>query len=164
MFHTIFYQLKDPKNIGMIIRSHVAFNGQKVIFAGYNPPYSFKKKEKAFSRSLFQQCDKLHFKLSGDMFCWAKENTIKTIAVEITPEAEIISKFDFSQEVALIFGNESHGLPEEVLKQCDHVVRIPQFGGVGSLNVAISASIVMYEINRTRTDLKKVNGRMYHFR
>ncbi len=164
MFHTVFYQLKDPKNIGMVIRSHVAFAGGLLVFAGYDPPYSSKKREKAFSRSLFKKCEKLHFTCSDDLFNWTKENSLKTIAVEIAQRAEIISDFNFPDNSVIIFGNESNGLPDNVIERCDYVVRVPQYGGVGSLNVAMSASIVMYEISRKRKDIKSVIGKMYDYK
>jgi len=45
-------------------------------------------------------------------------------------------------------GNEADGLSKKFLSCCNHIVTIPQYGSVGSLNVAISASIAMYELNR----------------
>ena len=54
------------------------------------------------------------------------------------------------------------GLPDEVVNQCDQVITIPQIGSVGSLNVATSASLIMYEIIRkTPIDTLKLRGRKY---
>ncbi|MCF8372918.1 MAG: TrmH family RNA methyltransferase [Bacteroidales bacterium] len=163
MFHTVFHQLKNPQNIGMIIRSHVAFAGSKLVFTGYEEPYKVKRREKAYSRSLFEKCESMHFKDIDDFFYWANVNSIATLAIEISEEAKSLPEFAFPHEVAIIMGNESYGLPDNVLKKCDHIIRIPQFGPVGSLNVAISASIVMYEITRLQKNSKPVIGRMFDY-
>lgn len=52
--------------------------------------------------------------------------------------------------VAVIMGSEENGVSPEYLKMCDKKVKIPMFGTIESLNVAVSASIVMYEVNRQR--------------
>ena len=53
-------------------------------------------------------------------------------------------------KVAIIMGSEEDGISNEYLKMCDAKVKIPMYGEVASLNVAVSASIVMYEIERQR--------------
>ncbi len=57
---------------------------------------------------------------------------------------------DLNGPVAIIMGSEENGISPEYLKMCDNRVKIPMFGTIESLNVAVSASIVMYEINRQR--------------
>jgi 23S rRNA (guanosine2251-2'-O)-methyltransferase len=52
------------------------------------------------------------------------------------------------QKYALLFGHEVHGVAQEVLDQCDHFVEIPQVGTKHSLNVAVSAGIVLWELFR----------------
>jgi len=48
------------------------------------------------------------------------------------------------ERVALIFGNEGHGLPEQTVRAASRVVRIPMAGGVDSLNVAAASAVVFY--------------------
>ena len=164
MFYTVLHQLIDPRNIGMIIRSHVAFGGSGFIFAGYNPPYKFSKKNKAYSRSLEEHCNPLHFKTNEELFDWLRSSNIKSVAIEISNEAISLPNFSFPDKCAIILGAESGGLPDEIINKCDSVVKIPQFGNIGSMNVAISASIVMYEINRNNTDTNEIIGRMYKYK
>ena len=163
MFYTVLHQLVDPRNIGMIIRSHVAFGGKGFIFSGYNPPYKFSKKNKAYSRSLEKHCKPLQFAVSEELFVWLSTEEIKSVAIEITEDAVLLPEFIFPEKCAIIFGAESGGLPDDVIDRCDFVVKIPQFGNIGSMNVAISASIVMYEINRKNKDIKEIDGKMYSF-
>lgn len=45
----------------------------------------------------------------------------------------------------ILLGNESHGVPDEFLNMADLCVEIPQFGVIRSLNVHVSASIIIWE-------------------
>jgi 23S rRNA (guanosine2251-2'-O)-methyltransferase len=49
MFCTVLNRLKSPTNVGMIVRSHVAFGGQQVVFIGDDKPWEFRKGSQSFS-------------------------------------------------------------------------------------------------------------------
>ena len=59
---------------------------------------------------------------------------------------------DYTVPVALVMGAEDIGISPEVLRQCDTLVSIPQFGKIGSLNVSVAAGVMMYEVVRQRLD------------
>ncbi len=59
-------------------------------------------------------------------------------------------EIDLDGPVGLVFGNEGRGIRRLVLERCDGVVSIPMKNGVDSLNVAVSAGIIMYEVFRRR--------------
>lgn len=61
-----------------------------------------------------------------------------------------LSDCDFRMPAAIVLGNEGVGVSEEVLKKADSRVRIPLSGKVESLNAAVAAAIVMYEVSRQR--------------
>lgn len=50
--------------------------------------------------------------------------------------------------VALILGNESHGISDGLARECDVLWRLPIWGNAESLNVSIAAGIMLYEIGR----------------
>jgi 23S rRNA (guanosine2251-2'-O)-methyltransferase len=58
--------------------------------------------------------------------------------------------FDYTIPVALVFGGEHRGLRRLVREHCDVVVRLPMLGKVSSLNVSVSAGVVLYEVVRQR--------------
>jgi 23S rRNA (guanosine2251-2'-O)-methyltransferase len=60
------------------------------------------------------------------------------------------SDVDFRQPTCLVIGNEGRGISPELLTLCDQTVAIPQSGQVGSLNAAVAAGILCYEIGRQR--------------
>lgn len=64
-----------------------------------------------------------------------------------SPTAKLsIQDVDISNKVAIVFGNELHGLSEEAIQQADLKVRIPMFGFTESLNLSVSAAICVSEI------------------
>ena len=52
--------------------------------------------------------------------------------------------------VAIVMGAEDSGVSSENLRICDEMVKIPQFGTIGSLNVSVAASVMIYEVIRQR--------------
>jgi len=58
--------------------------------------------------------------------------------------------YDYTQPTALVMGSELRGLSQEALDSVDTCIRIPMMGMVASLNVATSASLILYEAQRQR--------------
>jgi tRNA G18 (ribose-2'-O)-methylase SpoU len=74
------------------------------------------------------------------------------------PKTELLLDFDWPTVPLLILGEENSGIPEEILKLCDHVVEIPSRGSVRSLNAGCAASIALYDYaskNRDHHALRK---------
>ena len=160
-FCTILNAIKSPQNVGMILRSHVAYGGSELIFTGQDDPWKFKKGTQAFSRKLENQCNILHMPDQYDALRWCRSKNYTPIAVEISENACFLDEFSFPDYSAIIVGNEEHGLDIQFLSKCDHIVTIKQIGEVGSLNVAVSASTAMYEFNRNSTRVNKIVGDEY---
>lgn len=62
------------------------------------------------------------------------------------------TKADFTGPVAIILGSEGHGISADMLKLCDTLVAIPEFGQINSLNVSVAGGIMIYEVVRQRLD------------
>lgn len=57
---------------------------------------------------------------------------------------------DYTGPVAIVMGNEEHGISNDVLRLCDELAAIPILGNIGSLNVSVAAGVLMYEVVRQR--------------
>lgn len=69
------------------------------------------------------------------------------------------TKADFTGPVAIVLGAEDTGISTDVLKLCDTLVAIPEFGQINSLNVSVAGGIMIYEVVRLRlNDGQNVNS------
>jgi tRNA(Leu) C34 or U34 (ribose-2'-O)-methylase TrmL len=64
------------------------------------------------------------------------------IAVENSENSQLLTEFTHPERCIYLLGSESKGIPEEILKKCERIVRIP---GRTSINVSIAGSIIMYD-------------------
>jgi len=71
------------------------------------------------------------------------------VSLEITTDSRPIHTHNFHQTpLALIIGDENHGISEAVLNQSDNVIHIDMFGQNSSMNVVQATSIALYEITK----------------
>lgn len=78
-----------------------------------------------------------------------KASGLKIFGTE-SGEAKNISEVDFSVPCAIVLGAEDEGISKEVLNLCDEKISIPMSGTTASLNVSVSAGIVLYEAVKNR--------------
>ena len=64
----------------------------------------------------------------------------------------------YTDPVALVLGSEDKGISTDVMKMCDDLVKIPEFGEINSLNVSVAGGILIYEVVKQRlNDNQTVN-------
>ncbi|MFQ6084272.1 MAG: TrmH family RNA methyltransferase [Candidatus Aminicenantia bacterium] len=97
---------------------------------------------------------KLHF-YSSTTQCLTKIKALglKIAVTYLNQDALPYYQIDYTQPIAIVFGNESEGVSQEALKFADWKIRIPMVGMVWSLNLSVSAGIILYEAFNQR--LKK---------
>ena len=59
-------------------------------------------------------------------------------------------EIDYSSKIALVVGNEGHGISNGVRKSCDFIAKIPMYGKTNSLNVSVASGILIYEVVRNQ--------------
>lgn len=143
----VLLNLRSAFNVGSIIRSGECFAVEKIYMCGYTPtPDSIKVKKTAMNTDI-----NVFWERRGDIFELLrdlKDSGIEVIALETGKEAEPLHKSLVSKPAAIIVGNEAHGLPQEVLRKVDRILKIPLFGRKESLNVAVAFGIACHEILR----------------
>jgi tRNA (guanosine-2'-O-)-methyltransferase len=131
-------RLEDSFNMAAVLRTSEAY-GVQDIHVVKNPEYPWSP-----NHTVTQGCDKwldLH-RHENWAACHAalKERGFKIAVSAVQEGAKSLFDVDFSGRVALVFGNERHGVSEEVLNGADEVFWIPMRGFTRSLNISAAAS------------------------
>jgi tRNA (guanosine-2'-O-)-methyltransferase len=74
-----------------------------------------------------------------------KKEGFKIAATHISKDSIPHTALDYTQPLALVFGNEAEGISEEALSLTDYKIKIPMVGMVHSLNLSVSVGIILYE-------------------
>lgn len=78
-----------------------------------------------------------------------KESGVKVVAAS-EKSADNYTSVDYKGPIAIVMGSEDTGVSSENLRIVDHLVKIPQFGTIGSLNVSVATGVLIYEAIRQR--------------
>jgi RNA methyltransferase, TrmH family len=144
--------IQDPGNLGTIIRSGLAFGANGMILTkGSVDPYNPKVVRGAMGAS-FGLPIVIDLAVEDVIDALHKKN-IRTIALDARAK-KTISDIDLRQPTAFFFGNEGHGFSQQTMESVSETASIPMRTMTESLNVAISAAIVMFECARVRAGSK----------
>ena len=147
MLNVVLFEPEIPGNTGNIMRTCVATNTTLHLIK----PLGFSLEEKYLKRSGVNYIDKCHYfvyenieeffsKNKGEYFFFTRYGH--------KPHTTVNFK-DIKDNIYLIFGKESTGIPKQILKDdLYHCMRIPMTGNVRALNVSNSVAIVVYEVLR----------------
>ncbi len=140
----ILCSLRDPGNLGTVIRSATAFGVDHIILSRdsadvYNP-----RTVRAAMGGLFKTRITIVSDIAEAVAC-ARQLGRRVYAAELTDRAVSILDMDISKNDILIIGNEGHGIPLEISEKCNGSVFIPISKTAESLNAAIAAAVFMWE-------------------
>lgn len=79
-----------------------------------------------------------------------KEKNIWVVGTSVDAEMEH-TEWDWTQASALVLGSEGRGLHRLVTENCDVLVKVPMYGRIDSLNVAVAAGVLLFEARRQRS-------------
>ncbi|MGL4854910.1 MAG: RNA methyltransferase [Lentisphaeria bacterium] len=149
-FHDVVFvldRLRSAHNVGNIFRIAELTRINQVVTCGYTATPPHPKLTKTA-----RECDAIvpcrHFETTSLALEQLKKEGYCIVAVETTESAVEIWDFPIPPKTAFVFGNEALGVDDEVLKCCNHFIKLPVFGFKNSLNVGNCASIVAYEVVR----------------
>lgn len=140
------WSVSEPGNLGAIIRSIDGAAGDGVILVGSGVDPHHPSAVKASMGSLFH-VPLCQINDGEPLFSWAQMRGIQSIATSAHAE-EPFSNPGYRKPVMLLFGNEGEGLPEEIMARADRLVSIPMRGSASSLNLAVAAGIMLFEVVR----------------
>jgi RNA methyltransferase, TrmH family len=144
----VLHDVRDPGNAGTVLRSADAAGAGGVVFADtsvdlYNP-----KTVRASAGSVFH-LPVVRRVATADVIVHLRGNGFRVLAMDARGDRDLYG-IDLAGPVAFLFGNEAHGLSDEVRRMADAVVRVPHAGRAESLNLAAAASVCLFEWARRR--------------
>ncbi|NEO98363.1 MAG: RNA methyltransferase [Symploca sp. SIO2E9] len=144
--------LQDPGNLGTIIRTAAAVGADGLWLSADSVDFDNPKVLRASAGQWFR----LPMTLSGnllDLVCQSQNQGIQVVAT--LPQASLSYwEIDWRCPTLILLGNEAAGLSTELVLRADQQVKIPLMPGVESLNVAITAALMLYEAQRQRQELR----------
>lgn len=138
-------QLRDPGNLGTILRSAEAAGAQAVLLPPGNTD--------AFAPKVVRSGMGAHFRLPIQHLPWDIIGGLLAGLVVFHADmqgTQICWQANFNQPLALLIGGEAEGIRPEGARLATSSVRIPMVGKTESLNAAVSASLLMFEVARQR--------------
>lgn len=147
--------VRSMNNVGSVFRTADAFLVEAIYLCGFTPVPPHREIQKT-ALGATETVSWKHFASAAEALIELKKNGWKIYAIEQAENSISLSEFqrDENQKLVLIFGNEVEGVKQELIDECEGVIEIPQYGMKHSLNIAVSAGIVMWEIAGKITDYK----------
>lgn len=144
-------QIRDPGNLGTLLRSAAATGVQAVLI----PPET----TDAFAPKVVRSGMGAHFRLPIHPMSWEEiEQLTKPANLQMyiaDMDGRSCWETDLRQPLALVIGGEAEGVGEEARKLADQLIKIPMAGNVESLNAGVAGSVLMFEVVRQRAGISK---------
>lgn len=153
----IAHNIRSTHNIGSIFRTCEGFGVSKIIISGYSP-YPKCKDDSRLPHIADKLTDQIHKTALGaetmvefehqdtpDLASLKREN-YRIVALEQNDRSIMLNSYRPPEKVALLLGEEVHGVTDELLAQCDDIIEIPMRGKKESFNVSVAAGIALFKL------------------
>jgi len=159
----IAHNIRSTHNIGAILRTSDGFGVSRVYCTGYTPYPTLQGDTRLLHlrEKLTRQIHKtalgaeatMPIRQSDDLapvLAKVKAAGYQLVALEQSAQAVMLPDFVPPQKIALLLGEEVHGIPNNLLAQCNTIIEIPMHGSKESFNVSVAAGIALYGITTSR--------------
>lgn len=142
------HEIGNPGNLGTILRTLDAVGGAGVVLIGDTTDPYHPTAVRASVGTLFRM-PVARASSADDLFAWCRERGIAVVTTSEHAATEFWSA-TYPSPLMILFGSEGRGLASGDIARGDLAVRIPMRGSAGSLNLAVAAGVLLYEIARQR--------------
>ena len=139
--------IRSLHNIGSVFRTADAFLIEKIFLCGITatPP------NKEIHKTALGATETVAWEHHEDVLeviTKLKKDNVTTLAIEQVESAVFLQNFkvEKNKKYALVFGNEVYGVSQDAVALCDGCIEIPQLGTKHSLNISVSAGIVVWDL------------------
>jgi len=145
--------VRSLHNVGSVFRTSDAFRVETVYLCGITacPPHAEIHKTALGAEDTV---DWIYFKDTLEAVDKLKKEGYTVCAIEQAEKSNMLDKLliDKDKKYAVILGNEVKGVQQDVVDKCDMVIEIPQYGTKHSLNVSVTAGIVIWDFFKQLSD------------
>jgi TrmH family RNA methyltransferase len=135
--------LRDPGNIGTILRTGDAVGaGGLILIDECADPFSVEAVRASMGALFTQQVATARWQ---DFVDWLRSGTGQLVGTSLNASADYLEA-RYEQPCFLLIGNEQQGLPAEYEAECDSLVKIPMAGRADSLNAAVAAAVMAFQV------------------
>ena len=145
--------IRSSHNIGSVFRTADAFLIEKIFLCGITatPP------NKEIHKTALGATETVAWEHHEDVLeviTKLKKDNVTTLAIEQVESAVFLQNFkvEKNKKYALVFGNEVYGVSQDAVALCDGCIEIPQLGTKHSLNISVSAGIVVWDLFKQFND------------
>jgi len=139
--------MRDPGNLGTMLRTADAVGAGGIILVDdCVDPFSIET-VRASMGAIFTQ--KVAQSSWLDFLNWFRSGSGQLVGTSLNSETDY-QALSYSAPTFLLIGNEARGLPPEYEAECSHLVKIPMLGKADSLNAAMAAAVMAYEVVNQR--------------
>ncbi|MFW5823255.1 MAG: TrmH family RNA methyltransferase [Tangfeifania sp.] len=137
------WEVKNPSNLGKIIRLGHNLNAEKILLINDKPTYRESKIKKTAGFSFEQANWEILSKESFNSII--KSDEYELVVLETCQGAKNIYHEKLPEKMVLLAGSESHGLPPDIINRSKKKVYIPMPGGCKSMNISQALSVAGFE-------------------
>ena len=139
-------RVRDPGNLGTIIRTADAAGASGVILVGETTdPFSLETVRATMGSVFAVPVVKA---TPEEFLAWKKTAGVSVVATHLAGAVDYRTIDYRKKPVVLLMGNEQSGLPDVLAKEADALARIPQAGRADSLNLAVATAVMLFEARR----------------
>ena len=145
----LLHNIRSAHNVGSIFRTADAAGVKKIYLSGYTPRPTdrFGRTQKDIAKTALGAEKYIawkYFKTPTALISNLKKEGWKIVGVEQDPRAKNYRSFKPKNKTLFVFGNEVRGLSTDLRKKCDALIEIPMHGKKESLNVSVTAGIILF--------------------
>jgi 23S rRNA (guanosine2251-2'-O)-methyltransferase len=147
--YIILENIRSAYNVGAIFRTADGAGAAKVFLCGYTPAPAdrFGRTQAEIEKTSLGACNLVSWDHVTDLpqlISDLQKDGVTVVAVEQSDDSVLLTDFQVPDKVAYIVGNEVEGVSDEALELADVIVELPMLGEKESLNVSVTAGIVLY--------------------
>lgn len=159
----VLHNIRSAYNVGSIVRTAEGFGVYKIYATGYtpytmnnnsenSPPHVIVKMRRAIHKTALGTEESLaveHHRDIASLINEFRDSGYEIVGLEQTYTSIPLAKYESTNDILLILGEEVNGIPNDVSNLCSSFIEIPMLGKKESFNVSVATGIALYELRRS---------------